>query len=375
MFGADVNAAEVLDRFVPVPDGDGDWDAVVADASVRRAPFLRFGLAGAAAVAAVVALALAWPFGGSGGPLERALAATGGGPVLHVVLEAHPDGTVVDLETGRRERPTVVFEQWFEPGSRLRERVISTNGGADFPVGVVVQQPDLTQSGQGAVLAGFVQGYRDALAHGDAVVSGHGTIAGRKVTWIRFSGEGETYEVAVEDETGKPVYLRLLRGGEQDNQYTAEVRALESVSQLPKAQPEAAFAADRTSLAAPDQARGVMTRPTLWLGPEFAGLRVSQTTLLDFSQPAGPNVEPTERWKGLDLVYGGRGGAPAPDAPFVEIEEQTHESLRAAAPPEGSVLVRGEYGGELQKDGVYMLITASSEQLVLDAARALEPMR
>jgi hypothetical protein len=30
-----------------------------------------------------------------------------------------------------------------------------------------------------------------------------------------------------------------------------------------------------------------------------------------------------------------------------------------------------EYGDELRKGGVYMLITASSEQRVLDAARAL----
>jgi hypothetical protein len=68
------------------------------------------------------------------------------------------------------------------------------------------------------------------------------------------------------------------------------------------------------------------------------------------------------------------GSRRAPDTPFVEIEEQTYPSLRPAAPPEGSILVRGTYGGELRKNGVYMLITASSEELVLAAARALQPL-
>jgi hypothetical protein len=377
MFGADLTAAEILDRHVPVPIGAGDWDAVVRDASMRRRrgmPVFRLGLIAAAAVAAGLALALAWPFGGPSGPLERALAATGGGPVLHVVLETHPDGTVVDLASGRRERPDVVFEQWYEPGSGLRERVISATGGADSPVGLLVQRPDVIQSGQGEVLAGFIQGYRDALRRGEAVVFDHGTLAGRKVTWIRFDDAGETYEVAVDDASGKPVYLRLLRGGSQDNQYTAEVRELESVGDLPPAGPSLEFGVDRSDLIGPDDARGMMTRPTLWLGSTFSGLTVTRTTLLDFSQPGAPDVPPTAHWKGVDLVYGGRDGSPAPDTPFVEIEEQTHASLRPAAPPEGSILVRGEYGGELHKDGVYMLITASSEQLVIDAARALAPI-
>jgi hypothetical protein len=85
-------------------------------------------------------------------------------------------------------------------------------------------------------------------------------------------------------------------------------------------------------------------------------------------------VQAREHWKGVDLVYGGRNGSPAPDTPFVEIEEQTHLSLRPAVPPEGSILVRGTYGGELQKNGIYMLITASTEDLVLEAARALQPV-
>jgi hypothetical protein len=379
MSGLDLDTKEILDRFVPAPaDGSGDWDAVLADATVRRRrlgwPLARVAFAASAAVAAALVLALAWPFGGSGGLLDRALAAAGGGPVLHVVLETHPDGSVVDLSSGRRERPEVVFEQWFEPGSELRQRVIRANGAADAPVGIVTQRPTVIRSGQGEVLAGFILGYRDALRRGDARVFDHGTVSGRKVTWIRFDrAPGETYQVAVDDETGKPVYLRFSAAGMPDNQYTARVVELESVGDMPKAEPIPAFGVDREDLSAPDKARGVMTRPSLWLGASFKDLPLAHLTLLDFSQPAGAeDAKPTERWKGIDLVYGGLNGAPAPDHAFVEIEEQTHESLRAAAPPEGSILVRGEYGGELQKNGVYMLITASSEELVLEAARSLQ---
>ena len=36
MFGADLNAAEILDRLVPVPAAEGDWSAVVRDAIEAR---------------------------------------------------------------------------------------------------------------------------------------------------------------------------------------------------------------------------------------------------------------------------------------------------------------------------------------------------
>lgn len=43
-------------------------------------------------------------------------------------------------------------------------------------------------------------------------------------------------------------------------------------------------------------------------------------------------------------------------------------------PPEGSMLLVGKRAGFLAIDGVYVGIAASSEELVLSAARALEPM-
>ena len=92
---------ELLDRAVPPYAGPtGDWSAVLDDAGVapRRRSRLRPALA-VAVLATAAALAVAWPF--SAGPtsvVERALAATGTGDVLHLVLESEEPKTLVDLE-------------------------------------------------------------------------------------------------------------------------------------------------------------------------------------------------------------------------------------------------------------------------------------
>ena len=71
---------------------------------------------------------------------------------------------------------------------------------------------------------------------------------------------------------------------------------------------------------------------------------------------------------------------PASDDPYVELEQTTDRDAafgggpRGWVPPEGPVLVVGTRFGHVYRDGVYVLIHASSEQLLLAAARALEPV-
>src|SRR5918999_5219857 len=103
----DGQVAELLERLTPgYEERTGDWEAVRLDARgrrLRRWP-LRAGLVLALVVTVAVA-ALAWPFQAQqGGLLERALAAIGEGPVLHVVVRTPNWATVVDLSTGSRER-------------------------------------------------------------------------------------------------------------------------------------------------------------------------------------------------------------------------------------------------------------------------------
>ncbi|TMK73108.1 MAG: hypothetical protein E6G50_02570 [Actinobacteria bacterium] len=89
----DAHVAELLDELTPSYDGRrGDWERIAADAeqtqprALRRSTRLRLGVV-VGAIAAVAALVLSSPFGSErGNVLDRALAAVGDGPVLHVVL-------------------------------------------------------------------------------------------------------------------------------------------------------------------------------------------------------------------------------------------------------------------------------------------------
>jgi hypothetical protein len=94
--------ADLLDELTPsYDDRRGDWERVAVAAGRRRRR--RVGVSVVMAVVAAVALALAWPFHAQhGGFFDRALAAVGDGPVLHVVLRGDWGGTLVDLRTGER---------------------------------------------------------------------------------------------------------------------------------------------------------------------------------------------------------------------------------------------------------------------------------
>ena len=98
----DERVAELLERLTPgYDDRSGRWESVFDDARPRSRP-LRLGI-GVAAAATLAVAVLTWPFQAEqGGVLERALAAVGEGPVLHVVLRGEWGGTLVDLRTGAR---------------------------------------------------------------------------------------------------------------------------------------------------------------------------------------------------------------------------------------------------------------------------------
>jgi hypothetical protein len=102
----------------------------------------------------------------------------------------------------------------------------------------------------------------------------------------------------------------------------------------------------------------------------------------------GPVVWGKEH-KGVQLLYGkgtypkepiGILGGPAHPGPHVHIQQTTNPHpgfFRGAlgyAPPEGSVIVFGGRIGNLRRDGLYVAIEASSEELLLSAARALRPL-
>jgi hypothetical protein len=216
--------AELLDELTPAyADRKGDWDRVVAAAQLPRSQqggrswTIRLVAVGAA-MATVAALILAWPFGGrQGGILDRALAAIGTGPVLHVVLRGEWGGKDVELETGRATPVYGEEEVWYDTeGGRLHS--ITRLGGA-------VQTEESYRSKEPpADLAALGREYKSALESGTARVSGEGTIEGEPVAWVTIHSEllpdvedGKNHEwaqqVAVSRRTFEPVALRETRDG------------------------------------------------------------------------------------------------------------------------------------------------------------------
>src|SRR5436190_6197267 len=119
MFDADLNVAEILDRYTPVPAVDGDWAAILGDARARsrrrRRPVAAATIAAAVLAVGLVAL-LAPSRHGGGSIVDRALAAIGNGPVLHVVTRSpYPRDTLIDLKSGDSRQVYDEIEEWSDP--------------------------------------------------------------------------------------------------------------------------------------------------------------------------------------------------------------------------------------------------------------------
>lgn len=409
MTDLDARIVAALDAASPQFDGEaGDWQQVLRDAAGQhsRGWARRAGLL-AAAAAAVLAVLLAWPFGGAerGGVLDRALAAVGDGPVLHVVLEGSWGGEVVDLQSGRRSRLPGISETWYDEERNVVRRVSR--------LGEVVQD-DVTYrpgecAGQPGVRACFgrpdeaalARAYRDALESGSARVSGADVVGGTPVYWIVVRREelpdvadGRvhpwTQQVAVSRTTYEPVATRETRDGVEGPGTRQLVRTLEYVSadtagfgdpaRRPASGPfafEPGFGQRLTLGAARELVPGLV-----WLGEEFRGLPFAwagrTTWKSGYDRARGIWNDEVD---GVLLVYGRlrvQNGSAALDGPSIVIRE----TLRRLPPPLGGPLVPpagSAYvsGGNavVRTNGVFAVVQARDESVALAAARALAPVR
>jgi hypothetical protein len=382
MTNGDQDVAQLLDRAYPAATRPGgDWEAVLESARSRSAAWWtrRLALAALSVSAAVIMLAVFWPFESSGGGVvERALAAVGPGRVVHVRVRVHPQGMAVDLATGRRARVYAVIEQWYEPGAGLFQRVVRSNGGLE-PGSLPLTRGVFPA--YAAALQGFGSGYRDALQRGEARIVSKAMLLGREVYWLRFrrAAHAPVYEVAVDAESYAPVFLRQTDAPGSGSQ----ILSVNTVSAVPRSAIRAPsptstmFGIDRAGRLAPGNAATYMAQPASWLGDAHQGLPLEWIGGLVYSQGDVQRwSQIKQHWRGLELVYGAINEFGFPDRAkrYLRIEEQTEPSgIPGSVPPEGTIVSYGRLG-VMQKEGVYFYIEASSPDLVLSAAKALTPI-
>jgi hypothetical protein len=410
---------------------------VSASPESRRLPALRRVLAtafaGAVLVLAIV-LIPAWLGGDERVSLvDRALAAVSGGPVLHAVLEIETEKTVigsgparrftvVDLATGRERPVETRIELWYDPERNLLHSVGSIDG--------VVQSDALhtTRSrptSEPPALAAFFRGYRQALADGSATRAGSDVVEGQRVEWLRFpvaGSEGVGQEVALAESSDEALYLRGFCSRCTAKPPMYRIARLEGVStdaadfsppDAPKESRKGRYASGGRRTIGLGEAESRLGRPALWAGRRVNGVDFSHVQYVYGARHTSlPTTRENEvgRGHGLLLIYGadleaeGRWQIGADgtwqlvhEKPYVSITETadyrygpgnflTHYAERpltvagAPVPPPGQVALSGMgpnagWLAQLEKNGLYVEIHASSRELALAAAGALEPVR
>jgi hypothetical protein len=389
---------EVIELLADEPELLALADAVSATqpkiAPPRRRRFVfRGAILVAAAVAAIIAV-LAAPQGHSGGVLGRALAAVGGGPIMHVVTEM-PSGTVyLDLKTGRRTAAPVLREElWADrQGDRLH-LVVSENGRL---LGDLLLPQDLTHGTSGSppdpAFLALWTGYRAALEDGSAELVGRGTIYGRPVYWLRFKPAPSsqphplTTTVAVDAHTYKPILYRTSVNGAHFDQRVLVAKAIPYRPADFKRRGPSLLSAEGVSSGgssgSPSGFRSVRA-PWLTAGPTVAGMKLRNVSQTSEYTTIAPGKRRSAH--GIELLYRpvSHGGATSLSTTIDELlrpdNPQPWKGLRAGAikiqqgsesSNEGGT--HKTWTGYLVKDGVYLTVsTPKGQQALLEIARSL----
>ena len=379
----------------------------------RTRTWLAAAVAGAVAIGAIAgALLLA---GNRVEPrlVDRALAAVGDAPVLHVVTrQQYPsETTLIELSTGRRivEQRVSRTEIWFDKERSLEHTITHTTGQATqnlllTPEGVtsesgpvwtcarIAAHPlEATKAGVSCnlsgdngttprhvpepppaldpALAGFVDGYREALASGAARKIGEGTVEGQHVYWLefrlpdRYRAPDEPpadlrEQVAVSTATYRPLVVRMITNGSRGDYDVLEIgtvtRAEADFSEpklVPPEHPTSTSVRVTGQLDSAEAAQALGTRP-LWLGPEFQGLKLAavqkQEVTTGYGRDSGvpPRVTTV-----ISLIYGEVRRRHPTEGSLVITESTTPIAIWGTLPtsvPDGYLGINGLHIGHLR---------------------------
>jgi hypothetical protein len=299
----------------------------------RRWPRLA-RIAGALAVVAVAVTLLVSPWKGNPSFAERALAAIGSQPVLHVVIAESASGRpLFSIKTGEAIPRTLRTEVWYDQdraskktvsmvdGKVLDEVLETRDGGwtqtgpvytcawiAAHPVEATEARVSCNTNGDNGTtphktperapmldpaLAGFVDHYQSALASGQAEETGTGKLEGHDIVWLTFDANGMTQRVALDAHSFEPLLIEGANGAvrvlvAETLPYSA---ALFTKPQRIKVQSGGAVFAQTN--VTPTYAANSLGGLAVWLGQEWKGFRLVATTHQERTVGYGPSQEPS----------------------------------------------------------------------------------
>ena len=377
----------------------------------RRLVFLVPAVAVTVAVGAVAILAGPW----RDSPLvaERALAALGGQPVLHVILEeTSRRETVIDLASGR-ERPLAYrSEVWYDDErDLLRGRLSLGDSPAHHeylqsPEGIFTDRDVLRDQPSpprlDPALEGFASGYRKALDSGEATVVGEEVVDGREAVILRFflpprrkAARPQAFEdVAVDAEDYRPLRVRFSSMASPWSE-ALRVVEIETIARNPRdfqrpprgePRPKWQIGVDERRLE-PADAATALGRPAFWPGRAFAGVQLAEIEL----------VRLTTTWTDRDVTeapaltfrYGTDPRTAYRERLLIMMERALvgDEVVDLGVPPQpgGSIPRPGElrllaarlpgdletWFGGMQRDGVYISFESKKRDLIVAAAKAM----